>query len=139
MATNYTENYQLPIWAADDAFLRTEFNDAHEKIDGAIAGLIVTGTYTGDADSGTGRTKKQTVTLGFQPRFLFVRDTSYRGSTQVSDDWTPHQLGFAVPGHGHWVYGQYQVLEITETGFVAGGVNCLFNGEDTVYAYLAVR
>ena len=36
MASNYTENYQLPIWAADDAFLRTEFNDAHEKIDGAI-------------------------------------------------------------------------------------------------------
>ena len=37
MATNYTENYQLPLWAADDAFLRTEFNDAHEKIDAALA------------------------------------------------------------------------------------------------------
>ena len=37
MASNYTENYQLPIWAADDAFLRTEFNEANEKIDAAIA------------------------------------------------------------------------------------------------------
>ena len=36
MASNYTENYQLPLWAADDAFLRAEFNDAHEKIEEAI-------------------------------------------------------------------------------------------------------
>ena len=36
MASNYTENYQLPLWAADDAFLREEFNDANQKIDAAI-------------------------------------------------------------------------------------------------------
>ena len=37
MASNYTTNYQLPLWAADDAFLRTEFNDANQKIDAALA------------------------------------------------------------------------------------------------------
>ena len=36
MASNYTENYQLPLWQPEDDFVRTEFNDAHEKIDGAI-------------------------------------------------------------------------------------------------------
>ena len=48
MASNYTTNYELPLWAADDAFLCTEFNDAHEKIEDALAevpikllGLIV--------------------------------------------------------------------------------------------------
>ena len=36
MASNYTTNYELPLWAADDAFLRTEFNDANQKIDAAL-------------------------------------------------------------------------------------------------------
>ena len=36
MASNYTTNYELPIWAADDAFLRTRFNDANQKIDAAL-------------------------------------------------------------------------------------------------------
>ena len=38
MASEYTANYELPIWAADDAFLREEFNEANQKIDGALAG-----------------------------------------------------------------------------------------------------
>ncbi len=41
MASNYTTNYQLPLWQPEDDFVRTEFNDAHEKIDGAIAGVPV--------------------------------------------------------------------------------------------------
>ena len=56
MASNYTENYQLPLWAADDAFLRTEFNDAHEKIDVALKECgncrIVWGNYTGNGTYG---------------------------------------------------------------------------------------
>ena len=40
MASNYTTNYELPLWAADDAFLRTEFNDANQKIDAALEGNL---------------------------------------------------------------------------------------------------
>ena len=36
MASNYTEHYQLPIWAPEDSFLREEFNDANQKIDDAL-------------------------------------------------------------------------------------------------------
>ena len=38
MASNYTEHYQLPIWAPDDSFLREEFNESHQKIDAALSG-----------------------------------------------------------------------------------------------------
>ena len=69
MATNYTENYQLPLWAADDAFLRTEFNDINEKIDGAI----VAGSYT------TQSNEPVTVDVGFKPRLVFIQANTSRG------------------------------------------------------------
>ena len=37
MASNYTTNYELPLWEPQDSFLRTEFNEAHQKIDDALA------------------------------------------------------------------------------------------------------
>ena len=36
MASNYTEHYQLPIWAPEDSFLREEFNETNQKIDTAL-------------------------------------------------------------------------------------------------------
>ena len=36
MASNYTTNYKLPLWEGGDDFLRTEFNEAHEKVDAAL-------------------------------------------------------------------------------------------------------
>ena len=40
MASNYTTNYELPLWEPQDSFLRTEFNEAHQKIDAAIASKV---------------------------------------------------------------------------------------------------
>ena len=38
MASNYTRNYNLCQWAAEDKVLRTEFNADNAKIDAALAG-----------------------------------------------------------------------------------------------------
>ena len=84
MASDYTSNYQLPIWAPEDSFLRAEFNDANQKIDQAIrvnlnnitalmekiaiAPKIAVGDYIG-----TGTTS-HTVQVGFNPKlFLVIR------------------------------------------------------------------
>ena len=91
MATNYTENYQLPIWAADDAFLRSEFNDANQRIDAALGTLaqsagncrIVTGSYTGTGEYGSAH--PNTLTFDGPPLALMVNGgwqfTALRGST----------------------------------------------------------
>ena len=39
MASNYTSNYNLCQWEADDKVLRTEFNADNAKIDAALAEL----------------------------------------------------------------------------------------------------
>ena len=75
MASDYTSNYQLPIWAPEDSFLRTEFNDANQKIDAAIAEAaagklkIATGSYTGTGNS------SHTVQVGFKPTFFLLART----------------------------------------------------------------
>ena len=55
MASNYTTNYELPLWEPQDSFLRTEFNDANQKIDAGLtaanAERIHVGSYTGDGSS----------------------------------------------------------------------------------------
>ena len=91
MASNYTTNYELPIWAADDAFLRTEFNDANQKIDAALGALaqsagncrIVTGSYTGTGEYGSAH--PNTLTFDGPPLVLMVNGgwqfTALRGST----------------------------------------------------------
>ena len=91
MASNCTTNYELPLWAADDAFLRTEFNDANQKIDTALGALaqsagncrIVTGSYTGTGEYGSAH--PNTLTFDGPPLLLFVgkywQFWAIRGST----------------------------------------------------------
>ena len=82
MASNYTTNYGLPLWAADDAFLRTEFNDAHEKIEDALteiaAGVpkIVTGSYS---PNGIGLDEPLHISLGFRPKLVLIWHNSVSG------------------------------------------------------------
>jgi len=49
MASNYTSNYSLCQWAADDKVLRTEFNADNAKIDAALGSLAasVSGAASG--------------------------------------------------------------------------------------------
>ena len=39
MSTNKTQHYHLNQWEAEDAVLRTEFNEDNQKIDGALSAL----------------------------------------------------------------------------------------------------
>ena len=148
-----TQNYNLNKPEVTDPLRVEDFNANADIIDAALnslntavgskaeqsalAELIVTGTYEGAVSSSS--TGKQTVTLGFQPRFLFIRNADYKGSSSIGDDWTPKYLAFATPKHGHYVNGGTKVVSITSTGFTVGGYEGLFNMEDTTYAYLAIR
>lgn len=145
MASNYTSNYNLPLWAAEDDFLRTEFNEAHQKIDAALGEKadadalaavetqvetrpwIVTGTYTGD-----GQTSK-TVTLGFQPRLVLVVSGGGLNAQRI------HECGaqLAFPGVST------AMLTVTADGFtVAGEGNLGMNSDRSSlnpFFYLALR
>ena len=77
MASNYTTNYELPLWEPQDSFLRTEFNEAYQKIDAAIKAVeeavearpvILTGTYQGTGSA----TNTHLAVLGAKPRFLMI-------------------------------------------------------------------
>ena len=142
----YTQHYQLPLWDKEDAIKRTDFNENNQKINAAIAAaaasvsdLIVTGTYKGTTTTAE-PTVTQTISLGFQPRFLLVRSVGYKGSTYSGDTgWDTENIGFATPTHGHYIYGDDQVIQITEDGFIAGGTSAKFNNSGSTYAYLAIR
>ena len=143
MASNYTENYQLPLWAADDAFLRAEFNDANEKIDAAIAEVaaatpqIVCGEYDGDATNlpaNGGATKE--ITLGFRPKALIITT----GSTLSSGANSAVLLGdFEI------LSGDNILCKFTNTGFLVGSAK--YGNSDTYpqlntihqhYRYMAI-
>ena len=77
MASNYTEHYQLPLWEPEDSFLREEFNETHEKIDGALAALdqkLYIGTY--DCTGTYGADNPVTLTFPFRPRVVYLAMTN---------------------------------------------------------------
>ena len=79
MASNYTTNYALPLWEPQDSFLRTEFNDANQKIDTALtaanAERIHVGSYTGDGTTGV-----RTIPLPFTPKVLLLSGIKKSGN-----------------------------------------------------------
>ena len=94
---NYTEHYQLHQWEPEDSFLRTDFNEDHEKIDTALNGLaeqnaalndlvsqcgncrVYTTSYTG---TGTyGESNPCVLTLPFKPVLMMVIGNNTSGFT----------------------------------------------------------
>ena len=59
------EHDQLHTWEPGDDFLRTEFNEDFEALDGAAR--IICGVYTGD------ETSERFIDLGFTPRVILVQ------------------------------------------------------------------
>ncbi len=156
MSTRKTQNYQLHQWEATDDFLRTEFNENFGKLDEAVAaevaaradavsGLntalgkkpeVVTGSYTGDG------TKGRTISLGFQPKAVFVIPSTGRlAGTYL------YAGGLALPGQPVAV-NSYEMAAITTTGFRVShtylnhanyGEYFTANESGVVYHYLAVK
>ena len=97
-----TEHYQLNLWDAEDAILRTDFNADNEKIEAALADIVSNGvkmaygTYEGTGEDYEG----VTLNVGFNPKLLIVwKDINHRlfyleGMTSVqtytnfADDYT---------------------------------------------------
>ena len=127
MASNYTEHYQLPIWAPEDSFLRGEFNESHQKIDAALGAMprIVCGEYNGDAANlpyNGGVT--QEIILGFRPKVLFIG----AGSSLSSSAYSAVLLGdFEISS------GDHTLCKFTDTGFLVGTAKY---GSDETYPQL---
>lgn len=91
MASNQTEHYALSQWAADDSFLREEFNADHVKIDDALEKKceVVFGCYQGTQ---TSENRVQIISLGFTPKAvllvgrhgLFTEGGSYYGGLGIA-------------------------------------------------------
>ena len=132
MASNYTEHYQLPIWSPEDSFLREEFNESHQKIDAALAGLaeenFQIGSYT-STDTGT-----ITVQLPFTPRIVLVSgvyplsNTSYSVFSVAFGPYCHEFFGEGNSAKGH--------IQIVENGFQASSYQ---NGPAQEHHYIAIR
>ena len=138
---NQTETCGLSQWEKPDRILMEDFNADNQKIEQALAAvaaslsdLIVVGTYVGEG-SASAAFGTANIDLGFQPRFLMIRDTDFKGD-QAGTGWEPQTLGFAVPGYGHYAFGSSPQFEITETGFF---IQNYFTFKDHVFSYLAIR
>ena len=89
---NYTTNYQLNQWDAEDRVTREDFNADNLAIDAALAALagggvkIAYGTYTGDGvyDS----THWSSLTFDFEPKVLILqrRESAGFNVTSTGDD-----------------------------------------------------
>ena len=159
MANGYTEHYGLCQWAAEDSFLREEFNQDNAKIDAALNDLsgglaekattaaletvskklaampcLVTGTYTGDG------TDSRLISLGFQPKALLVMIEEGYSARPYTDD---YYGGLALPGKPVCLqtsYGTNYILTIESKGFRVyynRDRYILSNQKDTNYYYLA--
>lgn len=132
MAT-YTEHYGLHQWVSEDNFLRTDFNTDLEKIDQALGGKceVVAGTYTGTG----GSSAKNTITLGFKPRFVIlgVADFEYVPTHGVSSNCNVIYPDVSCEG----TTGLESSTQcIVEDGFEVSGIP---NTKATVFQYLAFR
>jgi len=76
MASNYTPNFGLSQWSADDAVLRADFNEDNRKIDAALCGIpkIAAGTYTGTG--GSGSSSPNYLTFDFEPQLVIISQNS---------------------------------------------------------------
>lgn len=128
MASGQTEHYGLSQWAAEDSFLREEFNEDFRKIDGGLAAApnIVTGTFAGDGES------ERFISLGVTPYVVItfsdgVIMDSYETGGGIAIGRT------LVTWHGH------RTLQIEEGGFRVYGNNYVStNRTGKAYGYIAI-
>ena len=128
----YTANYGLHQWEATDDFLRTDFNTDFLKIDTAIGGLLVFGSYTGNGTAG------QTVNLGFTPRAVYTCTRDGKAGSAVGSGYCYGGLTFT----GQPVMrGAHTAVAIAENGFLVNAPNDYVrtNLSGETYHYVAVK
>ena len=126
MSANKTTHYNLHVWAPEDDFLRTEFNENFAKLDGAVR--MVFGTYGGSSpDWGAA----QEITLGFRPTAVLI----------LTDE------GLKINGNSYSYGGMAGIgkpvgataLVLDDTGFTVSNVYSKYylNRANVVYYYIA--
>lgn len=122
-----TQNLHLPQWEESDRIMRTDFNDAMQSIDTALAGKcgLMAGIYRGNGFY------CQTIDLGVTPKAVFVL---YSGRTLTATTGSPQYGGLAVTGY---VGGS---IEITDGGFKAYGTGQgdAANMSNAIYNYIVL-
>lgn len=137
-ATNHTPVYQLNQWEGSDPVLRADFNADNLKIEEALKRKLEleVGSYIGTAgpDGGT-----QVIELGYRAKFIFVWEP-YMSSAYSKEEIVARR---AMAADGFPYAG---VLEITDTGFIAGNEVQLdyqyypqINTRNTTYYYAVFR
>ena len=153
MASNYTTNYELPLWEPQDSFLRAEFNEANQKIDAAIAAKadaaevtalesevdalaqstgncrIVTGSYTGTGEYGSAH--PNTLTFDGPPLVLMVN-----GGWQFTALWG--SMGTPSMGANNDVSHVTFSWEGNSVSWHSTGASQQLNEVNENYAYIAL-
>ena len=104
----------------------------------SVTGYQKVGSYTGTGASGN------TITTGFRPRFLFIRNatTSNTGWAilDTARDGTTEN-GNALFAHENWAeWGGTTIdIDFTDTGFIIQNGYVVVNGGSSTYIYLAIK
>lgn len=145
------DNAEMDIWGTigdrtpNDAFsFIGKGLVAHDKdianLAETLEGKIVTGTYTGNGKRGDGK-KAKTISIGAQPKAVFVRGTR----TNYSDGSPHHDVAMCLYGTPLTTSGGTKALEATSNGFIAtyiegeaDGASPSINESGYVYMYVVI-
>ena len=132
MSTNKSRNFQLHLWEPEDDFLRAEFNENFQKLDGAAK--LIFGTYTGDG------AESRHIELGFSPdAVLLMRENGEMGFRSDGS-----YGGLMMRGHpvNIPVSGQTTLAALDDSGFtvcyLAGNHYFYANQAGIVFHYMAI-
>ena len=157
MSTNYTQNYSLCQWEAEDKVQRVDFNGDNAKIDAALtaqqtaieraqstAGAayspnnqpVVTGSYSGNGAA------RRDVSLGFRPRAVLVMPSNFVMNNSSTNLIAYGGLALNIASFS---VGAYTGLSITPSGFTVfnqgenSALRTYLNENQRHYVYLAFR
>ena len=99
--------------------------------------VIKCGSYTGNG------TSSNSVTLGFEPQWLLVKDSSSTNNWGLYDTMRGITTGgndpYLMPDLGNDEDGDYNLYSVTPTGFEVVSSNGFVNGNSQTYIYIAIR
>ena len=137
MATNYTTNYQLCQWEANDKVLRSDFNADNQKIDAALKAkgncILYWGSYTGTGEYGPSH--PNTLTADFVPVAALICGDRDGGSKSSA---------FLVRGCTYYevVYSGSQGIHVSwqnnSLSWYGDNVGSQLNDPNTTYSYLLI-
>ena len=120
-----TEHFGLTLWGKEDEFQSPAgLNGNFAALDGAVAGLVVTGSYAGDGAT------NRTIELGFAPRAVLVENKWGVRANQTGYGYS----GLALKGAGL----NDTTITLTDSGFALYYNGSYHNANRGGYTYYYV-